>query len=310
MKILITGGAGYIGSVLVNECIKLNYDITVIDTFKYSQTSLLHCCNYPKLRLIKGDCRDKELIKNELQKADCIIPLACLVGAPLCESQPFEAASINRDSIFLILDFLSKSQKLIFPCTNSGYGIGKDNIFCTETSDLNPISTYGKLKVEAEKRIIDNGNGITLRLATVFGVSPRMRLDLLVNDFTYKALREKSIVLFESHFKRNYIHIQDVVQCFIHCLNNYEKMNNETYNLGLSNANLSKKELCHEIEKIIGPFEIIETHGKKDPDQRNYIVSNEKIENTGFKASTSLEIGIKELVRAYTALHPIPFRNY
>ena len=310
MKILITGGAGYIGSVLVGKCLAENYHVTVVDTFKYSQTSLLQYCDHPNLELIKGDCRDETLIKEQLKTADCVIPLACLVGAPLCENKPLEAASINRDSIFTILEALSSSQRLVFPCTNSGYGVGKNDLYCTEESSLNPISIYGRLKVEAEKRILESGNGITLRLATVFGVSPRMRMDLLVNDFTYKALRERAIILFESHFKRNYVHIQDVVDCYLFCLKNYDKLNNNAYNLGLSEANLSKKELCEEIQKVVGPFEIFETNRWKDPDQRNYIVSNDKIESAGFKASRKLSQGINELVKAYNAINPIPFRNY
>ncbi|MDP3111927.1 MAG: SDR family oxidoreductase, partial [Thermodesulfovibrionales bacterium] len=227
MRILITGGAGYIGSILVPELLSLGNEVVVIDNLMYNQSPLLDCCHYETLTLIRGDARDKNLISEQLKKTDAIFPLACLTGAPLCSKDPVGAQTINFDAIKMILELRSKEQVIIFPTTNSGYGVGEKGKYCTEETPLRPISTYGKLKVELEKILLDSGNCITLRLATVFGVAPRMRLDLLVNDFTYRAVTDRFLVLFESHFKRNYLHVRDVAKAFIHCLNNFEKMKNE-----------------------------------------------------------------------------------
>lgn len=299
MNILVTGGAGYIGSILVPELLNENHDVTVIDNFIYNQCSLLDQCYNSKLKIIRGDSRNKDLIKKHIKNSDVIFPLACLTGAPICDKYPLEAKTINLDAIKLILNLKSKNQIVIFPTTNSGYGIGEDDIYCTEKTPLKPISHYGKLKVDAEKSVLDSKNSITLRLATVFGMSPRMRLDLLVNDFTYRAVTDRFIVLFEAHFKRNYIHIRDVSKAFIHCLKSFDEMKNEPYNVGLSEANLSKWELCQEIKKIVPDFHIFTSEIGKDPDKRNYLVSNEKIENTGFKPKYSIQKGIKELVKGY-----------
>ena len=249
-KILITGAAGYIGSILTPELLRLGHEVTALDNFMYEQTSLLDCVHSEKLTVIRGDARDPKLMKDLVAKADVIIPLACIVGAPACDRDPHTARTTNLETIEMILKLRKPSQKILFPNTNSGYGIGKKGVFCDEKSPLNPLSLYGKLKVEAEQKILKSGNAIVFRLATVFGISPRMRLDLLVNDFVYRAVNDGCIVLFEADFKRNYIHIRDVARAFIHGIDNFSKMKNEAYNVGLSDANLSKKELCEEIKKI------------------------------------------------------------
>ena len=309
-KILVTGGAGYIGAVLVPELLKEGYEVIVIDNFMYNQNTLLDCCYDEKLKIIRGDARDENLISKYLKDVDYIFPLACLTGAPLCDKDSIGARTTNLEAIKMVLKIRSKNQRIIFPTTNSGYGIGQEGIYCDENTPLNPISLYGRLKVEAEKAVLEAGNSITLRLATVFGISPRMRLDLLVNDFVYRAVNDKYIVLFEAHFKRNYIHICDVNRAFIHCLNNFEKMINEPYNLGLDEANLSKWELCEEIKKQIPDFVFIESEIGKDPDKRNYIVSNAKIKKTGFKPKYSLREGILELIKGYQIIKRNQFSNF
>ncbi len=309
MKVLVTGGAGYIGSILVPMLLKKGAEVTVVDNFFYKQNSLLNVCFHPKLKIVRGDCRDEKLIKSVIEDQDFIIPLACLVGAPMCDKFPQEAKSINLDAIKMLLKLRSAKQKIIFPNTNSGYGIGKAGMFCTEKSPLNPISLYGKLKVEAEKELLKSGNVITLRLATVFGISPRMRLDLLVNDFVYRAQNDGYVVLFEADFKRNFIHVRDAARAFIHSIDNFAKMKNETYNVGLSDANLSKRELCEEIKKQIPKFVFVDSPIERDPDQRNYIVSNEKIEKTGYKPQVSLSDGISELIKGYQIIKRQEFSN-
>ena len=312
MRILVTGGAGYIGSILVPELLKKEHEVIVIDNFMYNQTSLLDCCHNKKLTIIRGDARDRNLISTCLKKTDVIFPLACIVGAPACEKKPTEAIMTNFDAVKMILDLRSKDQIIIFPTTNSGYGIGRKDIYCTEETPLNPISLYGRLKVDIEKLILKAGNAISLRLATVFGVSPRMRLDLMVNDFVYHALRDRSLTLFEAHFKRNFVYVGDVARAFIHCIENFDDMKNESYNVGLGTANLSKWELCEEIKKQIPEFWFTEYKGEdwaKDPDKRDYIVSNEKIEATGFKADYSLHDGIAELIKGYQIIRRNQFSN-
>lgn len=309
MRILVTGAAGYIGSVLVPELLKKGHEVIAIDNFMYNQTSLLDCCFHEKLTIIRGDARDKELISKHLKNVDVILPLACLTGAPLCSKDPIAAKTTNLDAINMILELRSREQRIIFPTTNSGYGIGQKTKLCDENTPLNPISLYGRLKVEAEKAILDSGSCITLRLATVFGVSPRMRLDLLVNDFTYRAVYDRFIVLFEAHFKRNYIHIRDIARLFIHCLENFEDMKNQPFNVGLSDCNISKRELCEEIKKQVPEFHIVESEIGQDPDKRDYIVSNEKIESKGFKPKFSLQFGINELVKAYNILKRNQYAN-
>ncbi len=309
MKILVTGGAGYIGSVLVPELLAKGHEVTVVDNFMYGQQVLLDCCYNEKLSIIRGDVRDKALISKCMQKTDAIFPLACLTGAPLCSKDPIGAQTINFDAIKMILELRKKNQKIIFPTTNSGYGVGQKGIFCTEETPLNPITLYGTLKVDIEKLILKSGNSITLRLATVMGVSPRMRLDLLVNDFTYRAVNDRFLVLFESQFKRNYVHVRDVANAFIHCLDNFDSMKNEPYNVGLSEANLSKWELCEEIKKQVPDFYFAEAKIGEDPDKRDYIVSNEKLEGTGWRADYSLQRSIAELIKGYQVIKRNQFAN-
>lgn len=310
MKILVTGGSGYIGSILVPELIKLNYEVTVIDNFMFKQTSLNHLCVFKNFKIQNGDIRDSNLMKNLLRENDVIIPLAAIVGAPLCNKDPFSAQSINSDAIKDMIKYVSNQQLIIMPTTNSAYGTGDKNNYCDEESPLRPISKYAIDKVEIEKLLMSRENSISYRLATVFGMSPRMRIDLLVNDFTYRAYHDSALVVFEGHFKRNYIHIRDVVRSFIHAILNENKMKSEIYNVGLSDANLSKIELCEEIRKHLPNFTFVEEKIKKDPDQRNYIVSNNKIEKTGFKPKFTLSDGIQELIKGYAMLKNQNFGNF
>ncbi len=309
MKVLVTGGAGYIGSVLVPLLLKEGHQVTVFDNFMYNQSSLLDVCHDPKFAVVRGDARDRALMTRLVSEADIIIPLACLVGAPLCDRFPDEARSVNLEAIKLILEIRSRNQPILYPNTNSGYGIGERGSFCTEESPLRPISHYGRLKVEAERLILDSGNAIAFRLATVFGISPRMRLDLLVNDFVYRAVTDRFVVLFEADFKRNYIHIRDVARAFIHAIKNFDRMKNVVYNVGLSDANLSKRELCDAIKKQVPDFYFVEAGISEDPDKRDYIVSNEKIEKTGFRPLVSLDDGIKELIKGYHIIRRNQFSN-
>lgn len=309
MKILVTGAAGYIGSVLVPTLLKQGNEVIAVDNFLYNQSSLLDCAYDKNLNIIRGDARDRDLITGCIKGVDVIFPLACLTGAPICARDPIGARSTNVDAVKMILELRSAGQKVIFPNTNSGYGIGREGVSCTEESPLNPVSLYGRLKVEAEDLILEAGDSIALRLATVFGTSPRMRLDLLVNDFTYRAVTDRFIVLFEAHFKRNFIHIRDVVKAFIHCMENFENMKGQAYNVGLSDANLSKWELCEEIKKQLPDFYFSEAEVGEDPDKRNYIVSNAKIEATGFKPDFSLGDGIVDLIKGYQIIRRNQFSN-
>mgnify|MGYP001583466392 CR=1 FL=1 len=309
MNIFITGGAGYLGSILVPHLLKEGHYVTVLDNFMYQQASLLDCCHEEKLTVIRGDARDERLVSKILTKADIIFPMACVTGAPLCDRLPTEAEAVNLEAVKIILKLRSHNQRVIFPTTNSGYGVGETGNHCTETTPLRPISHYGRLKVAAEKAVLEAGNCITLRLATVFGTSPRMRLDLLVNDFVYRAVHDGFLVLFEAHFKRNYIHVRDVARAFTFCLNSFDRMKNEPYNLGLSDCNISKKELCQEIKKQIPNFYFVEAAVGEDPDKRDYIVSNAKIEKAGFKPAFSLQHGISELIKSYQIIKRSEYAN-
>jgi nucleoside-diphosphate-sugar epimerase len=309
MKILITGGAGYIGSVLTPALLGQGWDVTVLDNFRYGQNSLLDCCANPRFEIVRGDCRDKRVLAPLVRNADFVFPLAALVGAPICDQDATAATTVNLDAIRLLLSLRSREQRVIFPCTNSGYGIGEAGKHCTEDSPLHPISLYGKTKVEAERAILDAGNSVSMRLATVFGVSPRMRLDLLVNDFVHRAVSDRAVLVFEGHFKRNYVHIRDVARAFLHVAQNFDSMVGGPYNVGLSDANLSKLELCAKIKQAIPNFVYIEAPVGEDPDKRDYIVSNARIEATGYKPQYSLEMGICELKKAFQILRARRYSN-
>ena len=309
LKILVTGGAGYLGSTLVPELLDLGHQVTIVDNFIYKQSSLNHVCHKSNFKVVKGDVRIESIMKPLIKDADVIIPLAALVGAPICNQDPVGATTINHDSIILLLKLISKNQLILMPTTNSAYGSGDKNNFCIEESPLNPISRYAIDKVEIEKSLMQHPNAISFRLATVFGMSPRMRTDLLVNDFTYRAVYDGFVILFESHFKRNYIHVKDVSRVFQHALLNHDKMCGQIYNVGLSEANVSKWELCERIQKHIPSFTFLEAPLGKDPDQRNYIVSNEKLELTGYKTTFSLDHGIEELIKGFTMIKNTKYGN-
>ena len=308
-NILVTGGAGYLGSTMVPVLLEKGYKVTVLDNFMFKQNSLAHVCSNQNFEIVRGDIRDKKTMKDLMKGADVVIPLAALVGAPLCSEDKIGATTINHDAIEMMFDLSSKEQVILMPTTNSAYGTGDKDNYCTEESDLRPISQYAIEKVEIEKRLLDMPNSISFRLATVFGMSPRMRIDLLVNDFTYRAFRDRFVVLFESHFKRNYIHVRDVTKVFMHALDNHSVMKGEIYNVGLSDANLSKRELCEAIQKYIPNFMVMEAEVGKDPDQRNYLVSNDKIEKTGFSPSYSLDSGIQELIKGYNMIRNTKYGN-
>jgi len=308
-KILVTGGAGYIGSVLVPMLLSVGHEVVVIDNFMYGQMSLLDCCHDKNLTIVRGDVWDEVLLDRiKATPLDFIIPLAAIVGMDACDKDPEIARTTNLEAIksLVSLKFLPP---IIFPNSNSGYGIGQKDIHCTEESPLNPVSLYGRLKVEAEKVVMDTNKAVVLRLATVFGISPRMRTDLLVNDMVQKAVCFKEPVkIYQPHFKRNYIYVRDVARAFMFCLENFNRMRGQVYNLGLSNANLSKWELCQEIQKQVSDFTFFEGEGE-DPDKRNYIVSNEKIEKTGFKPRVSLQEGIAELIKGFKIIKQTKFSN-
>lgn len=308
-KILVTGGAGYIGSILVPALLRKGYKVTVLDSLIFNQHSLLECCADINFDFVKGDICDGSLMSSLIPKYDIIIPLAAIVGAPACKVNPSLTKMVNYDSQVKIAGLLSQQQKIIFPTTNSGYGIGEKDNFCTEKSPLRPISEYGRHKVEIEKAFLDMGNAVTFRLATVFGVSPRMRMDLLVNDFTYRAYKDNFVVLFEEHFRRNFIHVRDVAGAFIFGLENYGKMKGEPFNVGLSSANLTKRQLCEKIKEFVPSFYIHSAPIGEDPDKRDYLVSNEKLESLGWKPVHTLESGIQELLKGYRILKPNQFAN-
>ncbi len=299
MKILITGGAGYIGSMLSTELVKLGHQITVIDDLRYSLNSLNHIMHYKNFEFIKGDIKDKKILKREVIKNNIIIPLAGLVGAPLCEKYKKEAVETNFKQIKFILSVIKKRQKLIYMNSNSGYGIGLKNAFCDEKSPLNPISLYGKTKVDAEKIVLKFKNSICFRLATVFGYSYRMRTDLLVNFMVNEAVNKNKLEIFEPNFRRNYINVRDVVNGIIFAINNFKKLRSNVYNLGLSNANITKIQLAKKIKGYHKSTKITVIKNRKDPDKRDYFVSNKKIEKKGFRAKISLDNGIKEMIKIF-----------
>ncbi|NML42704.1 SDR family oxidoreductase [Ramlibacter sp. G-1-2-2] len=309
MNILVTGGAGYIGSVLVPKLLQAGHAVTVLDNFMFNQPTLAECCSYDAFQVERGDCRDQATMERLVAKADVIIPLAALVGAPLCKIDPVGAQTINQDAVEMLCRIASKDQRILMPVSNSGYGIGEKAKACTEESPLRPLSLYGVTKVNAETAVLQRENSATFRLATVFGMSPRMRLDLLVNDFTYRALRDRAVVIFEGHFKRNYIHIQDVARVFLHALENFEAMRGRPYNVGLDDANLSKLELCALIQRHVPGFTYLEAPIGEDPDKRDYIVSNARLASTGFVTQWSLDRGIRELLKGYVILRDSRYGN-
>jgi nucleoside-diphosphate-sugar epimerase len=308
-SILVTGGAGYLGSILVPELLTAGHRVTVLDNFMYLQNSLAHVCANPKFDVVKGDARSADTLKPLVAKADAVMPLAALVGAPLCSRDPIAATTTNRDAIATLSKMMSREQRIVMPITNSGYGVGEAGKFCTEDSPLRPVSLYGRDKVEAEKIVLDRENSISLRLATVFGMAPRMRIDLLVNDFVYRAVYDRFVVLFEAHFKRNYIHIRDVARAFMHAMDNFDAMKCRPYNVGLSDANISKAELCERIKAHIPSFQYLEAPVGEDPDKRDYIVSNSRIEATGFQPMHGLDDGIRELIKGFTMIRNSIYSN-
>ncbi len=309
MKILITGGAGYIGSVLTPTLLGLGHEVTVLDNFYFKQSTLLDCCQHEKFQIVRGDSRDEALMKNLVARADVVIPLAALVGVPLCNTDQIATRTTNQEAVEMLCRLAAKDQRILMPVTNSGYGVGEKGKFCTEDSPLRPLSTYGVTKVKAEEAVLSRENSISFRLATVFGMSPRMRTDLLVNDFVYRAVYDRAVVIFEGHFKRNYIHIRDVVRVFLHGIEKFEAMRGRPYNVGLDDANLSKLELCAVIQKHLPKFVYLEAPIGEDPDKRDYIVSNARVAAAGFKPEWSLDRGIRELIKGYTILRNSVYAN-
>jgi nucleoside-diphosphate-sugar epimerase len=309
MRILVTGGAGYLGSVLVPVLLERGHEVVVLERFLFSQTSLLQHCLNPRFQVIRGDCRDEHTLRQAMHDADVIMPLAAIVGAPACDDEPIAARSVNLDSVRLMLKLRSGSQRIIYPTTNTGYGIGEKGKLCTEETPLRPVSLYGRTKVEAEAAILDAGNAITLRPGTLFGMSPRPRVDLLVNGFVHRAVTDRAVILFEARAQRNYCHIRDGARAFLHALDNFELMKEQPYNVGLSDANLTKLELCERIKRHLPAFVYLESPVGEDPDKRDYIVSNEKIEATGFRPEYSLDDGIRELIKGFSMLRNGRFAN-
>lgn len=308
-RVLVTGGAGYLGSILVPELLDQGFTVTVLDNFMYAQNSLAHVACNEAFSVVNGDARDSKLVKTLVRSADIIIPLAALVGMPICAKDPYAAATVNRDAAIDIFKMVGRDQWVLMPTTNSAYGSGDPGTIFTEDAPLKPVSLYAQHKVEVEQALMEIENAISFRLATVFGMAPRMRIDLLVNDFTYRAVYDRFIVLFEAHFKRNYIHIRDVTNAFLFSIENFEKMKGEIFNVGLSDANLSKLELCHVIQRHIPNFVCLEAPVGEDPDKRNYIVSNEKIEKAGFRPKFSLDDGIRELIKGFTMIKNTKYGN-
>jgi len=308
-RVLVTGGAGYLGSVLCEHLLGAGHQVTVVDSLLYRQRTLLHLCANPALEFVRGDVRDESLMRRVVKDADVVIPLAALVGAPACDRDPLFATTVNLDAIKLLNRLRSPRQLVVYPTTNSGYGTQSGEVYCTEETPLQPVSLYGRTKVEAEAELLGSPNTITLRLATVFGMSPRMRIDLLVNHFVYVAVFDKYIAIFEKDFKRNYIHVRDVADCFLFSIQNAKAMIGRPFNAGLDAANLSKEQLALEIKKAVPDFYVHFAEVGSDPDKRNYIVSNERLRQAGFEAKRSLQSGIAELIKGYRMLGRDELKN-
>lgn len=308
-NVLVTGAAGYLGSVLCERLIAEGFRVTALDSLMYGQTSLFHLCAHPQFEFVLGDVRDEGLMRALLKDADVVIHLAAIVGVPICARDPWLATSVNVDSVRMLNRIRSRSQLVIHPTTNSGYGTKSGDTFCTEDTPLEPVSHYGRTKVQAESELLGASNIISLRLATVFGISPRMRLDLLVNHFVYAAVSDGYIVIFEKDFMRNFIHVRDVADCFVHCIYNAETMVGRAYNAGLDDANLSKEQLAMKIKEHVPDYYIHFSQIGSDPDKRNYIVSNQRLKETGFTARRSLDEGILELLKGYRMLGRGRFGN-
>jgi nucleoside-diphosphate-sugar epimerase len=309
IRVLITGGAGYLGSVLCEHLLAAGYRVTVLDNLLYGQAPLFHLCAHPAFDFVYGDVRDETLMRDLIHDADVLIPLAAIVGAPACDRDPWLTQSINVDAVRLLNRLRDPQQLVIFPNTNSGYGARSGERYCTEDTPLEPISLYGRTKVMAETELLDSPNTITLRLATVFGMSPRMRLDLLVNHSVYAAITDGYIIVFEKDFKRNYVHIRDVADCFVYCIEHAGGMVLRPYNVGLDAANLSKEELMLKIKEHVPGFHIHFAAVGADPDKRNYIVSSRRLREAGFEARRSLDDGIRELLKGYRMFGRTPYRN-
>lgn len=295
--------------MLVRHLLDRGHRVTVLDNFLYNQTSLLDCCPSPSFEIVRGDCRDERVLADAIRHQDVIIPLAAIVGAPVCAADRIAAVSTNLDAIRAVCRLASPAQRILYPVTNSGYGVGQKDTYCTEETPLRPMSLYGETKVEAEKAVLDRGNAVTFRLATVFGASPRMRIDLLVNDFVYRAMTDRAVVLFEAHFKRNFIHVRDVAKAFVHGIDHFECMKDRPYNVGLDDANLSKRELCEVIQRHVPEFIFFEAAIGQDPDKRDYIVSNARIAATGYRPDWTLDDGISELLKAYRIVRRVAHAN-
>lgn len=310
MKVLVTGAAGYIGSILCEHLLDAGHEVTAVDSLLWGQSgALAHLAAHPRFSFLRGDARDERLMSSLIPRAEVLIPLAAIVGAPACDRDPWLAESVNLGAVHLLNRLRSPSQLVIFPNTNSGYGTKSGETYCTEDTPLEPITLYGRLKVQAEQELLGSPNAIVLRLATVFGMSPRMRVDLLVNDFVYRAVSDGYLVIFEKDFKRNYIHIRDVADGFLHCIKNAERMAGRPYNVGLDDANLSKEELALKIKEYVPNLYIHFAPVGADPDKRNYIVSNDRLRQAGFVAKRTLDEGIRELISGYRLLGRHPLKN-
>ena len=309
MRILVTGGAGYIGSILCETLLSAGHEVVCVDRLFFGQNGPFHLAADPRFDFIRGDARDEELMRGLLAKADAIVPLAAIVGAGACDADPETARTVNLDAVRMLLRLRSPRQLVVFPTTNSGYGTKTGEVYCTEETPLEPISLYGRTKADAEAALLDQPNVVSLRLATVFGMSPRMRLDLLVNHFVHTAVTDGYIVIFEKDFKRNFIHVRDVADCMAYCLANGERMAGRVYNAGLDDANISKEQLALKIKDHVPRFYIHFSAVGSDPDKRNYVVSNQRLREAGFVARRGLDEGIRELIKGYAMMPRSAFKN-